>query len=431
MKDGGWISRIGVAGVARRRPRVASPDSEDALGAGSAARPIAEPGDELRARIGRAAFAFRGYDVKNLGRSLELLDQPAYARIVREELAEASAIASESLREPIDLEAYVRASAPTSLDDFPRDVALIVAMEMAQVRLLEAVFGVPVRTARRSLGYSIGELSALVLGGAFRLEELLPVPLALAPDCASLAEDTAMAILFTRSPVLPESAVERLCESVSSEGRGIVAPSAYLSPNTALILGQGGTIDRVQEVMADFLPAKAVFRRNPNRWPPLHTPIVRQRNIPNRAAVALYNIPGPRPEPSPALISCVTGETCGAGANCRELLIQWTERPQRLWDAIDGTLASGVETIVHVGPAPNLIPATFARLTNNVNKQLGNRYLRGMVSGMSRSAWLASLLPQRANLLRAPRIEHLILEDWLLANAPDLTEREARSWPAT
>ena len=74
--------------------------------------------------------------------------------------------------------------------------------------------------------------------------------------------------------------------------------------------------------------------------------------------------------------------------------------------------------VIHVGPAPNLIPATFARLSNNVTKQLGNRYLqmlgRGVVSSMNRHAWLARLLPSKAALLRAPFLAHIILEDWLL-----------------
>ncbi len=420
MKDGGWIGRLGVASVARRRP--GAPAFDNPILPGEAASPAPAGTDSLRSRISTAALAFRGYDVQNLGRSRELLEHPAYASIVREGLAEASRIASDTLHQAVDLEAYIREAAPTSLDNFPKDVALIVSMEMIQLRLLEEVFEVPVRRARIAYGYSVGEMSAMVLGNTFRLDELLPVPLSLCRDCADLAVDTSMAILFTRSPSLPEVDVHRLCEAVSGEGRGIVAPSAFLSPNTALLLGQGRTLDRVEARLKEFLPAKVLFRRNPHRWPPLHTPIVRQRNVPNRTAVALYAIPGERPAPHPPMISGVTGSICEPGFNPRELLIQWTERPQRLWDAVDGLLTSGVETVIHVGPAPNLIPATFARLSNNVNKQLDRRYLlglgRGVASGVSRNAWLASLLPQRAALLRAPFLKHLILEDWLLAQPP-------------
>jgi [acyl-carrier-protein] S-malonyltransferase len=208
-----------------------------------------------------------------------------------------------------------------------------------------------------------------------------------------------------------------MCQAVSGEGSGLIAPSAFLSPNTVLLLGQGQTIDRVEAVMKDYLPGKVMLRRNPNRWPPLHTPLVRLRNVPNRTASALYAIAGTRPAPVPPVVSCVTGRS-GDDVSTRETLIQWTERPQRLWDAIDAVLTSGAEAVIHVGPSPNLIPATFARLSNNVNKALNNKFLRGVGRGvatsMNRHAWLATLLPHRAALLRAPYLTQVILEDWLL-----------------
>src|SRR4029078_2342018 len=97
--------------------------------------------------------------------------------------------------------------------------------------------------------------------------------------------------------------VQRLCTAVSSEGKGLVGPSAYLSPNTALLLGQGSTLGRVESLMREFLPEKVMLRRNPNHWPPLHTPLVWQRNIPNRTAVAVYEIAGARPEPITPVLS--------------------------------------------------------------------------------------------------------------------------------
>ena len=36
---------------------------------------------------------------------------------------------------------------------------------------------------------------------------------------------------------------------------------------------------------------------------------------------------------------------------------------------------------------------------------------------MNRHAWIATLLPHRAALLRAPFLKHIILEDWLLEQA--------------
>jgi [acyl-carrier-protein] S-malonyltransferase len=374
--------------------------------------------DRLISRIGTTALAFRGFDQSNLGRSAELLAHPAYGRIVREVLAEASRVAAEAIRRPVDLVADVRHHAPSTLERFPEDVALIVGMELAQLRILEDVFGVPIDEAKLSFGYSIGELSALVVGGVYRLDQILPVPLALAEDCARLAEDTSMGVLFTRGGELPPEDVERLCEAVRSEGAGLIGPSAYLSPNTALILGQGDTLDILERMMPEFLPGKAMLRRKEHRWPPLHSPLVWDANIPNRTAAAVYRIGGGRTAPTPRVISCVTGSASYDAINSRETLIRWTDAPQRLWDAMGCALSSGVETIVHVGPAPNLIPATFSRLSNNISKHLVNKYMhalgRGVVASMNRHAWLGHLLPSQAALLRAPFLEHIILEDWLL-----------------
>ena len=39
-------------------------------------------------------------------------------------------------------------------------------------------------------------------------------------------------------------------------------------------------------------------------------------------------------------------------------------------------------------------------------------------AGLARRPWLSALLPSRAALLRAPLLQHIILEDWLLENPP-------------
>jgi len=100
----------------------------------------------------------------------------------------------------------------------------------------------------------------------------------------------------------------------------------------------------------------------------------------------------------------------------RDVLRQWTEKPQRLWDGVYETLASGVTTVIHIGPGPNIIPATYKRLSADVVSQTQeSRSLRAL-SAAVRRLWLRRILPQRAALLRAPYIEHIVLEDWLLAN---------------
>ncbi len=58
-------------------------------------------------------------------------------------------------------------------------------------------------------------------------------------------------------------------------------------------------------------------------------------------------------------------------------------------------------------PNPNLAPATFTRMADNVKAALANRSWAGLglraVSQAVRRPWLAKLLPQRSALLRPAR----------------------------
>jgi [acyl-carrier-protein] S-malonyltransferase len=418
--DGRWLRWSTSMDSEPTRPSVGpAGSSHTGDGKPGAARTVTR--DDLTRHIETTALAFRGYDVANLGRSRELLEHGVYGPIVRAALKQVSEICSEVIHKHVDLAEYIRAGEKTSLETFAHDIATIVGMELAQLTLLEEIFEIPIQQSRLTFGYSIGELSALIFGGSYTLESLLPVPLVLAEDCASLAADTTLGVLFTRGTTLPTADVGRLCRAVSGEGKGLIGPSAYLSPNTALLLGQGETLNRVEQVMSDFIPDKVMLRRNPNQWPPLHSPLVWQRNIPNRTAMMLYQIKDVLMAPSPTVLSMVTGEASHDDAlGSRDLLVRWTDHPQRLWDVIDETLSAGIEFVVHVGPTPSLIAATFARLENNIIRQMGsgNKYLhilgRGLASELNRRAWLTRLLPSKAALLRIPYIGHVILEDWLL-----------------
>lgn len=375
----------------------------------------------LRAGIADAALAFRGYNVTNLGRTAELLAASAYRPIVAHELDRFSCVCSDVVGRPVDLQTAVQQGLEFDLDRYAEAITLVVAVESAQLRLLAEVHGVDYRSARLTFGYSLGEMVAVCASGAFRLEELVRVPLAMAADCAELARDARLAILFSRERSLPESDVRRLCAQVSREGRGTVGVSAILSPNTFLLVGQRSSIDRFRCLMAKVLRTAQV-RYNPHRWPPLHTPIVRQRHVTDRAAVLLESLtPGTFP-PRPPVVSLVTGKRSYDEHSAIELLRQWIDHPQRLWDAVCETLAAGVRTVLHIGPAPNVIPATFSRLGENVRQQTNGRswssYGRKALAGMVERPWLSALLPASTSLLRAPQVEQVILEDWLLAHAP-------------
>ena len=378
--------------------------------------------NSLQSKIGTSAFAFRGYNTTNLGRTPELLAHPVYRPTIRRYLDRASEICEEIVRRPVDLAGAVADKREYGLDRYAEAVAMIVAADLAQVELLEEFHGVRFREAKLAYGYSLGELSAVACAGVFTMAEILSVPVAMAEDAAALAANTTMGILFSRGPTIDEIDVNRLCRLITSEGGGTIAVSSILTPNTYLLLGQNDTIARFKAQMHEFLPDPAHLKLNPEKWPPLHTPIVRQKHIPDRAAVMMDSMRGGLQPPCPPVLSLVTGKRSYDDYHARDILRNWVDHPQRLWDAVYETLSNGTSTVIHVGPGPNVIPATFARLSENVTQQMAGRSIGQMgmraAAGLARRPWLSSLLPSRAALLRAPMLHHVILEDWLLEHSP-------------
>jgi [acyl-carrier-protein] S-malonyltransferase len=374
--------------------------------------------NSLMDRLGVTAYAFRGYNVTNLGRSAELLAHPAFGPVVEGYLKTAGEICADTVRRKVDLVDRVRRNRETTVATYDEAISLIVAMELAHLRLLEEFFDVRLERARMIYGYSLGELTAVCAAGVFDVEDALRIPLTIAEDCVALAEGVTMGVLFSRGPLLEFDEVRRLCQKINAEGRGMIGISSFLAPNTVLLLGQNGTIDLFAQRMHDVFPARVYLRKNEHSWPPVHTPLVWQRNIPNRVGVMAQTLRGGFTKPHPPVLSLVTGKLSYNDYNSRDLMVQWLDHPQRLWDAVYETLAGGIETLIHVGPSPNLIPATFNRLRDNVQAQLtGNSLnklgLRAMARAVRRP-WLTALLPSRTALLRAPTVRHIILEDWLL-----------------
>ena len=369
-------------------------------------------------RMGATVLAFRGYNLTNLGKTPELLEHPAYGPIVQRHLQLAGTISSEATGRHIDLVERVRSRRESTLETFAEDIGLIIAVELAQLELLDQFFGADYRPARFSVGYSLGEITALVAGGTFVVEQVLPPLVQLAGDCADLARDASMGILFSRGPEIDPVAVHRLCIEINAEGHGVIAVSSYLSPNTMLLIGQKNTLARFKDRMHAVLGARVNLRKADGAWPPLHTPLLWEKCVPNRAGSAMHLLAGGVEIPHPNVLSLVTGKQSYNGYNARQTLVDWLERPQRLWDGVCEILGSGAEAVVHIGPDPNLIPATFKRLSENVLAQTSGRSFNSWgkqaVSMIARRAWLAPVLSTRVGLLRAPYIEHVILEDWLL-----------------
>lgn len=379
---------------------------------------------DFREQLSTTAFAFRGYNVTNLGKTPELLEHPLAGPIVERHLVEASQLGTKLLGREVDLVTRVRQREKTTLESYSEAVCQICAVELAQIEILETHFDTKLADAKCATGYSLGEVGALIATGVYDLESLLTPILSFSDDCVELARNIRMGIVFSRGPTLNMDVVEQLCVEITMLGEGTVCISAILAPNTVLLLGQNGSLDLFKKRMKEMLPKQAHMKKNPDLWPPIHTQITRQKNIPDRASVMLETVPGGVTAPSIPVISCITGEPSYNEFNSRSVLYDWIDHPQKLWGVMETLLKSDVTTIVHVGPEPNIIPATFKRLSMNVAAQLNQKSLAGMglraVSSIVRGRpWLAQMVSKNASLLRAPLIEHVVLEDWLLQNLPE------------
>jgi len=373
--------------------------------------------EQLKKRMPDAAFAFRGYNVTNLGRSTELLANDAYGPIVRECLQEASDVCGEIVSRHVDLVARVRDHEATTLESYADAIAMIMAMEKAQLRLLSEFFGIELSTARVCFGYSLGEIAAVAAAGVFDCFDAMRVPLAMSADCVKLADGVTLGVLFCRGESLPLDAILKLCLEINQAGRGVIGISAQLSPNSILLMGQGDTLDRFKTCVDDVVAERIYLRKHSSRFPPLHTPIVWEKNIPNRAACIMHTMPDGFGVPNPPVLSMVTGKASYNDYNARDHMYRWIDHPQLLWDVVYQTLKMDIETIVHVGPEPNIIPATYSRLRENVEAETkGSMGMRALTT-VVQHPWIRPMLRGRTALLRAPLIEQLNLEDWLLENS--------------
>ena len=164
---------------------------------------------EISDRLGETAFAFRGYNQTNLGRTPELLAHRVYGPVVERRLREASQICSDLSGRRIDLVSRVREKRESTLDTFGEDIGLIISVELAQIELLEQHFDISYRQGRVALGYSLGEVTALVTSGVFNMAEVLAPLVAMADDGAELARDVTMGVVFSRGKAIDLDAIER------------------------------------------------------------------------------------------------------------------------------------------------------------------------------------------------------------------------------
>ena len=68
---------------------------------------------------------------------------------------------------------------------------------------------------------------------------------------------------------------------------------------------QAASYDRFRERMGEVLGGPVHLRKASGLWPPLHTSIMWERNIPNRGAMLMHAMPGGFQAPKPPVLSLV------------------------------------------------------------------------------------------------------------------------------
>lgn len=370
--------------------------------------------DQLSRGMPTTALAFRGYNSTNLGKTPQLLANPRYREVLSKHLERAQQICSEVADRRVNLLQLVEQQLEPTPDQYPEALALIVSVSQAQLELLQHHTEIEPHLANVAFGFSLGEISALIFSGVLTEESALQVVLRLAVDCQPLAEGVTLGVIFSRGAAIELDRLWLLCQRINQKGTGTVGISAQLSPNSYLVMGTENTLDELRDSASEQWGRRIQIKKDPNRWPPLHTPLVWKGQVRDRACELMQTMPGGFNPPSPPILSLVTGKNSYDGIRTRRLLAEWIDQPQCLWQAVAQTLEIGIETILHIGPAPNIIPATYGRLSANIQAQTSqSRRLRALAVAAQRQ-WLQRLLPRQTALLRAPLLKHVVLEDWLL-----------------
>ena len=204
-------------------------------------------------------------------------------------------------------------------------------------------------------------------------------------------------------------AILRLCTKITAEAHGIIDMSSHLAPNTVLLLGQNETIDRFKELMREALGKQVHLRKNAHKWPPLaHVDPVEQEPLEPRRPPPCRRCAGGFIAPVPPILSMVNGKVAYNDYNSRSIMNRWVDQPQRMWDSINELLTLGIDLILHVGPEPNLIPATFQRISENVNAQVNRWSIEKQPRPAGRDGHRAASLAGQGNLLAGGNLAHAL-----------------------
>jgi [acyl-carrier-protein] S-malonyltransferase len=202
-------------------------------------------------------------------------------------------------------------------------------------------------------GLSLGEYTALHLGGAFSFEEGLKLVAARGKcmQAAAVATPSGMVAVMGADG----DAVDRLC---AEAGKGeVLVPANYNAPGQIVVSGAMGACQRMVEA-AEAAGFKAVALKVAGAF---HSPIMQSAAERMQAELAQVDLKSP----ATPVYSNVTGELHTDAASIRQLLVQQIVKPVR-WEQTMQTLIGGGECrFVELAPG-----RTLAGLAKRINRRL-------------------------------------------------------------
>lgn len=201
-------------------------------------------------------------------------------------------------------------------------------------------------------GLSLGEYSALVVNGSLSFEEAL---------CLVRKRGTFMEEAFPSGQGgmcavmgLDSTDIERICEEITKEKRGLVRPANYNMPNQTVISGEIKALEFAKERLTQAGARKLIPL---NVSGPFHTELLEPaaqllENECNFLNLKTGNYP---------MVANVTGELISLDSDIKQLLVTQVKSPVLWQKSVETLYEKGVTTFIEVGPGRSL--STFIRKT--------------------------------------------------------------------
>lgn len=211
-------------------------------------------------------------------------------------------------------------------------------------------------TVTMAAGHSLGEFSAYAAAGSLSFADAIRTVRKrgeLMFESGQQRPGTMAAVLG-----LDDAVVDEVCSDATAAGDGVVIAANFNSPGQVVISGDVSAVERA-EGMLKGAGAKRVVRLNVSGA--FHSPLMEVAEEPLRAQLEEVQLR----DPEFAVISNVTANPITDASEARLLLVEQLTSAVRWSESMRTLLASGVESMIEVGPG-NVLAGLIRRIDRQV-----------------------------------------------------------------